>query len=81
MKVWIRPRLAGLIASAQESMSFVCAHLVEELGHLQLLVEGHGGAGALLPVAQGGVEDDHAVLVGTRLTLLALFLGFHNARP
>ena len=30
----------------------------------QLLLEGHGGAGRLLAVAQGGVEDDDAVLVG-----------------
>ena len=42
----------------------VHAHLVEQLGHFELLVEGHGGAGALLAVAQGGVEDDDAVLFG-----------------
>ena len=42
----------------------VDAHLVEQLGDFELLVEGHGGAGALLAVAQGGVEDDDAVLVG-----------------
>ncbi len=101
MKVWMRPRLAGLIASPQRSMSFwpararpaidrvlgalgdlvdghevafrgdretglddVDAHLVEQLGDLELLLMGHGGAGALLAVAQGGVEDDDAVLVG-----------------
>ncbi len=39
----------------------VDAHLVEHFGHFELLVEGHGGAGALLAVAQGGVEDDDTV--------------------
>ena len=38
--------------------------VVEQLGDLELLLERHGGAGALLAVAQGGVEDDDAVLVG-----------------
>ena len=97
MKVWMRPWRAGLIASAQMSMSFdlragkpadhrilgaprdlldaleialardgkaglddIDAHLVEQLGDLELLLEGHGGAGALLAVAQGGVENDDA---------------------
>ena len=40
------------------------AHGVEHLGDLDLLLESHGGAGALLAVAQGGVEDHDAVLVG-----------------
>ena len=92
MKVRMRPA-AGLIASAQMSMSFACAgepadhqnprppgdlvdaleialardgqlvddvdaHLVEQLGDFELLLEGHGGAGALLAVAEGGVDDD-----------------------
>ena len=38
----------------------VDAHRVEEVGDLQLLLEGHGGAGALLAVAQRGVEDEDA---------------------
>ena len=42
----------------------VDAHGVEQLGDLDLLFVGHGGAGALLAVAQGGVEDDDAVLLG-----------------
>ena len=100
-KVWMRRRLAGLIASAQRSMSLnagarepadhgvlgalgdfvdggeiavrgdrktglddVDAHLVEQLGDFELLLVGHGGAGALLAVAQGGVENDDAVLLG-----------------
>ena len=100
-KVWMRLRSAGLIASAQRSMSLkparerpqidrvlgalgdlvdgleiavrgdreaglddVDAHGVEQLGDFDLLLVGHGGAGALLAVAQGGVEDDDAVLLG-----------------
>ncbi len=39
---------------------------VEELGDLELLLVGHGGAGALLAVAQGGIEDEDAVLLGLR---------------
>ena len=38
--------------------------VVEQLGDLELLLVRHGGAGALLAVAQGGVEDDDAVLLG-----------------
>src|SRR5580698_10666778 len=40
------------------------AHIVEHLGDLELFLEGHGGAGALFAVAQGGVEYNDAVLVG-----------------
>ena len=104
MKVWMRRRCAGLIASPQRSMSLkrgarepadhgvlgalgdlvdggevafrgdrkaglddVDAHLVEQLGDFELLLVRHGGAGALLAVAQGGVEDDDAVLLGLGL--------------
>ena len=42
----------------------VDAHVVEHLGDLDLFLERHGGAGALLAVAQGGVEYDDAVLFG-----------------
>ena len=42
----------------------VDAHIVEHFGDLELFLEGHGGAGALLAVAQGGVEYNDAVLVG-----------------
>src|SRR5262249_46070995 len=44
----------------------VDAHLVEQLGDLELLLMGHGGARALLAVAQGGIEDEDAVLLGLR---------------
>ena len=42
----------------------VDAHVVEHLGDLELLLEAHGGAGALFAVAQGGVEYNDAVLAG-----------------
>ena len=42
----------------------VDAHVVEHLGDLELFLEGHGGAGALFAVAQGGVEYNDAVLFG-----------------
>ena len=47
---------------------------VEQLGDLQLLLEGHRRAGALLAVAKRGVEDHDAVLVALRLRLLAHFV-------
>ena len=40
------------------------AHRGEQLGHRELLVEGHGGAGALLAVAQRGGEDQDPVAGG-----------------
>ena len=43
----------------------VDAHAVEALGNLELLLEGHGGAGALLAVAQRGVENDDTVGIAT----------------
>src|SRR5215469_1499925 len=99
MKVWMRPRSAGLIASPQRSMSIcparerphttprlvrlairpaeialgrdretglddVDAHVVKQFGDLELFLVGHGGAGRLLAIAQGGVEDNDAVLLG-----------------
>ena len=41
----------------------VDAHLVEEVGDFQLFLERHGRAGALLAVAERGVEDHHAIPV------------------
>jgi len=52
----------------------VDTHRVEQLGDLELLLMRHGGAGALLAVAQGGVEDDDAVLLG-------LACGGHDCGP
>ncbi len=51
----------------------VHAHLIEQLGDFELLFMGHGGAGRLLAVAQGGVEDNDAVLFG-------LGLGAHRSK-
>src|SRR4029453_9377258 len=42
------------------------AHLLEQLGDFELLLVGHRRAGALLAVAQGGIEDIDAVLFGLR---------------
>ena len=52
----------------------VHAHVVEQLGDLELLFMGHGRAGTLLAVAQGRVEDDDAVLVGLGLGSHGLIL-------
>ena len=48
----------------ETGLDHVDAHVVEHLGDLDLFLEGHGGAGTLLAVAQGGVENDDAVLFG-----------------
>ncbi len=63
----------------------VDAHLVEHLGDLQLLVQRHRGAGRLLAVAQGRVEDQDAVLarvgsIGHIGFLVAGFLGGRRGR-
>ena len=54
-----RERIAGL--------DDIDAHVVQHGGDVELLLEGHGRAGALLAVAQGGVEYDDAVLAGLGL--------------
>ena len=46
----------------------VDAHGIEAVGDLELLLEGHGRAGALLAVAQRGVEDDGHGLGGCGLS-------------
>ena len=53
----------------------VDAHLVEEVRDLQLLLEGHGGAGALLAIAQGCIENEDAVGVGGRAVSLRRSFG------
>ena len=105
----MRLRSAGLIASAQQSMSLkrgagepaddgvlgalgdlvdggeiavggdrksglddVDAHVVEQFGDFELFLMRHGGAGALLAVAQGGVENDDTVLLGRRASAFGL---------
>ena len=56
----------------------VDAHLVEERRDLQLLLERHGGAGRLLAVAEGGVEDEDAVLSGVAGRSSMLILGLRG---
>ena len=51
-------------AIGKAGLDDVDAHRVEQVGDLELFLEGHGRAGALLAVAQRGVEDQDLVLVG-----------------
>ena len=51
-------------AIGKPGLDDVDAHLVEEVRHLQLLLERHGGAGALLAVTQSCIENENAVGVG-----------------
>jgi hypothetical protein len=48
----------------ETGLDHIDAHFVQEAGDLQLFVMGHGGAGGLFPVAQGGVKNDDARLRG-----------------
>ena len=54
----------ALTGDREAGLDDVDAHLLQQFGDLELLLEGHRGAGALLAVAQRGVEDDDAVLAG-----------------
>src|SRR5262249_36647350 len=56
-------------------------HLRQVRGDAELLFEVHGGAGRLLAVAQGGVEDDDAVLVGRPFVGTLLVGGGHGGNP
>ena len=47
----------ALRGNGKARLDDVDAHGVEAVGDLELLLEGHGRAGALLAVAQRGVED------------------------
>src|SRR3546814_10375580 len=59
-----RHRLHGLEVAfggdREAGLYDVDAHLLEDLGDLQLFLEVHGAARRLLAVAQRGVEDQHA---------------------
>ncbi len=59
-------REIALRGDRKAGLDDVDAHVVEQFGDRELLLMGHGGARALLAVAQGGVEDDDAVLLGLR---------------
>ncbi len=76
----------------ESGLDDVDAHLVEQFGDAEFLLVGHGGARALLAVAQGGVEDDDAVLLGLgwrghwkvpsiRECALQALLGFIQSTP
>ncbi len=52
----------------------VDAHLVQDVGDLELLLQCHRRAGALLAVAERGVEDHDAVAVSLRFLSCAHFL-------
>ena len=75
-------REIALRGDREAGLDDVDAHGVEHLGDLELLLVRHGGAGRLLAVAQGGVEDDDAVLLrtgaGVVMDLVLLVVG---ARP
>src|SRR5262249_5461458 len=58
----------------EASFDDVYAHIVEQLCNLELFLVRHGCTGTLLAVAQGGVENDDAVLLG-------LCLGSHESDP
>ena len=45
----------------EAGLDHVHAEVLQGVGDLQLLGQVHAGAGRLLAVAQGGVEDDQAV--------------------
>ena len=53
----------ALGSDREPGLDHVHAHLLEHLGDLELLGDGHRGARRLLAVAQRGVEDDDAVFV------------------
>src|SRR6202163_191460 len=48
----------------ESGLDDVDPHGIEQLGDFKLLLMRHGGAGRLLAVAQGGVENDDAILLG-----------------
>ena len=58
-------------AIGKPGLDHVHAEVGEGPGHLELLAQVHAAAGALLAVAQRGVEDDHAVRVGSVQASLA----------
>jgi hypothetical protein len=54
----------ALRGDREAGLDDVDPHGIEQLGDLELLFMRHGGAGRLLAVAQGGVENDDAILLG-----------------
>jgi hypothetical protein len=67
----------ALRGDREPGLDHVDAHGLQDLGDAELLVDGHRAAGRLLPVAQGGVEDDDAVPcagAGPGLTLVSVVM-------
>jgi hypothetical protein len=52
----------ALAGDREAGFDHVDAHVFEQFGDFDLFFERHRGAGALLAVAQGRVEDDDPVL-------------------
>ncbi|MNP18995.1 hypothetical protein D3C76_1115030 [compost metagenome] len=63
-----RLEVAGA-GDGEAGLDHVHPHAFQRLGDAQLLFLGHGGARALLAVAQGGIEDDDAI-VAAHVSLL-----------
>ena len=70
----------ALGGDGEAGLDDVDAHLVEQAGDLDLVLEGHGGAGALLAVAQRRVEDQDAVGLGRNLGHGGILDGVRGAR-
>src|SRR5262249_45581092 len=60
----------------EAGLADVDLHLLQEFGEFELLADGHPGAGRLLAVAHGGVEDQDAVLA--RVFVSCLGVGHGN---
>ena len=48
-------------AGAEEVIAGCIGHIVEQFGDFEFFVMGHGGAGRLFAVTQGGVENQHLI--------------------
>ena len=57
----------ALRGDREAGLDHIDAQRVQNIGDFQLFLESHRGAGALLAVAQGGVENEDAVGVGGRM--------------
>ena len=57
----------ALRGDREAGLDHIDAHSVQNVGDFQFFLERHRGAGALLAVAQGGVEYNDAVGVGGRM--------------
>ena len=76
----LRHRLEIAFGGDREArLDDVDAHVVEKLGDLQLFLERHRRAGALLAVAQRRVENDDLVFVALRLCRRIIGCGRHGS--